>query len=94
MTETVEKHYCDNCGKSLKHFDNSLEIVTSKQEDNPWMRLHVKIERHSGVHNESEEQDADLCQKCAVRLLADAVRRVKAGERVSKGVKSTEQEGW
>jgi hypothetical protein len=93
-TTNVEKYNCDNCGKSLSDSRNSLDICTSKSEGALWRRLHVKIQHISGFHNDATTEDADLCRGCAVALLADALKRVKAGERATAGTESTEREGW
>lgn len=93
-THTSEEYTCDNCGRGLQTCNNSLDIVTSKNENNPWSRLHVKIEHHHGFHNDSEMDPADLCQKCAIKLLTDALQRIKNGERATKGVESSDQGDW
>jgi hypothetical protein len=93
-THTSEKYTCDNCGKSLRTSDNSLDIVTSLHEDNPWSRLHVRIEHRHGFHNDSETDQADLCKKCAAKLLADALQRVNHGERATAGTESSDQGNW
>lgn len=85
---------CDNCGKSLPSYMAQLNIVTPKQEDNPWKRLHVLIKTRTGYHNRSEESNSDLCKKCAIALLEDAVKRIKLGERTSPGVEEVEKGTW
>jgi hypothetical protein len=90
--ETTD-YSCDNCGKKLLG-SRSLDITTSKSEENPWSRLHVRILHIQGYHNESTEEDADLCKKCAMALLSDALERVKKGERASAGTEEIEQSGW
>lgn len=86
MNLTETKYLCDHCGKKLPTHSNHLAIVTSKNDDSRnWSRLHVTIERHHGIHNDAEIEAADLCKGCAVKLLTDALKRVKAGERLSKG---------
>lgn len=88
---TEEKYYCDNCGNKLKSFRNSITIVTEKNDENiGWSRLRVVIEHHHGSHNNGETDPADLCQKCTIELLEDALKRVKKGERASKGVESSD----
>lgn len=93
MKVSVEEHYCDNCGKKVS-YDNQLDIVTSLNEGTYWSRLHVKIKRRSGYHNDAKIEDAALCKKCAVKLLTDALKRVKAGERATAGTEASEQKGW
>lgn len=93
-TETSERYYCDKCKKSLKVYANSLDIVTSLSEAGFWERLHVKIENVSGVDNNSSTRDADLCQQCCIKLLSDALQRVKSGERASAGTEQPEMMRW
>lgn len=65
------------------------------ENDGPvWSRLRVTFEYHHGVHNDSKEGPADLCQECAVKLLTDALKRVKAGERLSAGVENIDKTGF
>jgi len=90
----VTSYHCDKCGKKLKTCDNELEIVTSLSESAYWCRLHLTITHKHGMHNNGNTEPADLCKTCAVELLADALKRVRAGERVSAGVNHAEQEGW
>ena len=79
-------YHCDNCGRELNTYKNSLAIVTQLDDSNiGWRRLRVRIEHHHGSHNDGTKEDADLCQECAITLLTDALRRVKAGERATKG---------
>lgn len=86
------KYFCDNCGKSLKTCNNSINIVTQKDDSNThWSRLRVRIEYSHGCHNDGKTDDADLCQKCAILLLEDAFKRVKKGERASEGTESADQ---
>jgi hypothetical protein len=90
----ITVYTCDSCGKSLGG-PGSLNIVTSLSGENLlWSRLHVGIVKRSGMHNDATEEGADLCQKCAIVLLANAIRRIRAGERASKGAETSEQEGW
>lgn len=91
--ETTE-YFCDNCDKKLRTHSNSLAIVTSKIESLCWRRLKVEIKLRHGVNNNVTEDNADLCQACAVALLKDAMERVIAGERTTAGTGSSEQEGW
>lgn len=85
---------CDNCGKDLPTSKNQMNICTSKSEDLFWRRLHVKIELRSGVNNVANTDNADLCQDCAIVLLTDALKRVKKGERATKGTESMYHEEW
>lgn len=95
MRHQIEKYNCDNCGNELPGHRNSLNIVTSLYESSPsWARLHVRIKLRSGVHNDANTTDADLCKACALKLLRDAVIRIEAGERVTKGTEGSEQAGW
>ncbi len=94
MTSQTTSYHCDKCGKKLRTCDNSLEIVTSVSESLCWSRLSVKIEYSHGVHNDGTTEQADLCKPCAVALLADALKRVKSGERMTAGVDSSDQENW
>jgi hypothetical protein len=90
--ETVS-YSCDRCGKKLKD-SSPLNIVTSLDESTCWSRLHIQIIEIHGVNNNSNTEQADLCQPCAAGLLADALKRVRAGERATKGAETSEQEGW
>ena len=90
------EYFCDNCGKKVLHGSN-LNIVTDKSENEysqSWERLHVVIIRKHGMHNDGVEDNANLCKKCAVILLEDALKRVKKGERASKGTESSNLEKW
>lgn len=91
---TTTTNYCDNCRKNLKSCRNNLNIVTFKEKTFGWSRLCVKIEHQHGVNNDITIDPADLCPTCAIELLQDAVKRIQAGERVTKGIESSEQEGW
>lgn len=92
-SETI--HYnCDNCDRTLKTGDNELNIMTSKSESSYWKRLHLRILVKSGMNNDCTEEDADLCKKCAIDLLEDALRRVKSGERTTAGTASIDAEKW
>jgi hypothetical protein len=87
---THTKHHCDNCDKKLPD-ESHVTIVTSKSEESYcWSRLRVIIEYYHGAHNNGTIDPADLCQLCAVALLTDALKRVKAGERSSAGVDDVE----
>jgi protein-arginine kinase activator protein McsA len=95
MVHKTEEYACDNCGKNLPTCNNSLEIVTSKSERSVgWSRLHVVIQHRHGSHNDGETDNADLCKKCAVKLLTDALQRVKDGERTTKGAETSDQGNW
>lgn len=96
MASTTEtKYYCDLCSRKLPTFKNNLTIVTEKNSSSAfWSRLSVKVDYCSGVHNDGTTRDAELCKPCAVRLLTDALKRVKAGERATKGSESSDLEGW
>ena len=93
-TETRNEYNCDKCGKKLPTFNNYVEIVTElhgydTDGSTYWERLHVVIERRYGVHNNGETDKADLCQKCAITILEDTLKRVKKGERLSQGVETS-----
>lgn len=93
--QKTTSYFCDKCGNQLNNSDNSLNIVTSLREySSSWSRLHIQITHQHGAHNDWKEEDADLCQSCAYELLADALKRVKAGERLSAGVASSDIEKW
>ena len=94
MICTQSKYHCDNCGKKLAG-PSCLNIVTSKSEQSlGWARLHVAVQLISGAHNDSQTSDADLCKKCAIKLLSDALRRVRGGERATAGTEEIEEQGW
>jgi len=99
-TVKSETYHCDRCSKKLPGFRNNLDIVTPKDEeaerrwDRFWARFHVKIQFHHGVDNKAEWRDADLCKACAVFLLFNALRRVRAGERASKGAEGVDEQHW
>ena len=95
MKQQTTSYHCDNCGKTLPSSQNSVRIVTSKDEHSlRWSRLRVTILRHHGVNNNGELEPADLCQNCTEVLLRDAADRVRNGERASRGVESPDQEGF
>lgn len=96
MKHQIEKYNCDNCGNELPGHRNSLNIVTSLYEGSGsgWARLHIRIKLRSGIHNDANTTDADLCKACAVNLLKDALKRVQDGERATKGTESSTQGGW
>jgi len=92
---TRTTYHCDDCGRELPTFKNALAIVTEKDGSNiGWSRLRVRIEHAHGSHNHGETEDAELCQSCAIKLLEDALRRVRSGERATKGSESIYQESW
>lgn len=80
--------------KKLFTHRNLLDIVTSLSESSFWSRLHVRIMHVSGVHNSANTEPAELCKTCVIKLLEDALSRVRKGERASEGVESSDQEGW
>ncbi len=94
MKEVIETYSCDLCGKKLKTYKNELDIVTVLREENPWARLHVNIIHHHGMHNDSTREPAELCKACVVKLLTDALDRVKKGERATAGSQSVEMGKW
>ena len=85
---------CEKCGKKLKAYQNSIDIVTSLREDGYWSRLHVKIEHIHGVHNDATTEAADLCKLCTIQLLTDALKRIRKGERATAGVEGIEEGKW
>lgn len=93
-TYTISTTSCDNCGKKLPTCQNNVEIVTSKSESSFWRRLHICIKLHSGVHNDGYTKDADICKDCAIKLLGDAIVRIRKGERLTAGVKHSTQSDW
>lgn len=89
------EYFCDKCGSKLPTFMNQMVIVTDVgQHSSSWSRLHVIIEHHHGSHNNGKTEKADLCQKCAITLLEDALQRVKAGERMTAGVEDPKERKW
>lgn len=95
MKRLIETHNCDKCGGDLPTSKNSLDIVTSVTEGSgAWARLHVKIMLHHGINNSSRTEDADLCQRCAIELLKDALQRVRMGERSTAGTENSLQGNW
>lgn len=88
-----KKFYCDNCGKAVP-WQSTLDIVTQKCDDNPWSRLHVNIIHAHGFDNDSKHEPANLCKKCAMILLTDAVERIKKGERASEGTEEVDMMKW
>ena len=86
---------CDDCGNGLPSSKNTLAIVTEKNSSSlGWSRLRVKIEHRYGSQSHGEMEDAELCQSCAIKLLEDALRRVKLGERATKGSESVYEGRW
>lgn len=95
MSSQEEKTYfCDLCSKKLKTYSNNLNIKTSLSEDTVWSRLHIFIKHYSGIHNDVDIRDADLCKKCAIDLLKNAIERINKNERVSKGAEDIDELGW
>jgi hypothetical protein len=93
--QTQTLYYCDNCHKKLTTCDNTLCISTEKDSfGHSWSRLKVKIQNHHGYHNDGKVDDAELCQKCAIDILADALKKVKAGIRATIGTESIYEEKW
>jgi hypothetical protein len=71
MKDTITTYSCDKCGKKLKTCDNTLNIVTELSDGDLsqwWSRLHVYIVHRHGIHNDAEEEHADLCKKCAIEI--------------------------
>lgn len=93
-THTSTTYSCEKCGVKLPTSRNELNIVTRLSDAVCWSRLHVQIVHRSGIHNASNTEQADLCRSCAIELLKDALGRVNAGERASKGTESSEQRNW
>lgn len=93
-TERIEKQSCDKCGRALKGHRNSMNIVTSLRDSSSWSRLHVQVTHIHGFHNDAQEDPADLCKPCAVALLTDALKRVRSGERATKGTEDSSMQGW
>lgn len=95
---TETKYYCDKCHKKLGTFMNDVAIITRPGDDNKdpfWQRFNVGINFSCGIHNDqSENRAAELCQACTAELLEDATKRVRAGERKTKGYGDSEQQGW
>lgn len=87
-------YICDKCGKKLKTCNNSMDIVTSISESSYWSRLHVRVIHIHGMHNDATEENAELCKTCASVILADALKRVRAGERTTAGTEDSEQNNW
>lgn len=94
MENKVSTYNCDKCGNKLKTCNNSMDIVTSISEDTYWSRLHVQVVHHHGMHNDGTRDQADLCKTCAIKLLTDAVNRIRKGERATAGTEDSEQNNW
>jgi len=90
---TREEYNCDKCNKRLPTDGNEIVIQTdlTKEWENPWSRLRVTIEHYHGYHNDSETEPADLCQKCAIEVLTDALKKVKSGVRMTAGVETIKE---
>lgn len=86
MNTKETKYYCDKCRAKLPTYANAVKIQTRVDKGMAWSRLLVTIEHHHGVHNDGKTEKADLCKKCTLMLLGDALARVRQGERVSAGV--------
>lgn len=81
------KYACDKCRKRLPTHSNHVAIGTTLSDESiGWSRLRVVIEHRHGSHNNGKVNRADLCKKCVIALLTDALNRVKKGERVSAGI--------
>lgn len=76
-------YHCDDCGKQIQRNERNVDIVTAKDSDSTSGRrqLHVTVVTYT-VHDDDHIKinPADLCQECAVKLLDDALQRLKAGE--------------
>lgn len=94
MRSSTTTYFCDKCGKKLSTSHNSLNIMTSLSESSLWSRLHVKILHIHGVNNDSTQDQAELCKTCAIKLLVDAVNRMRKGERATEGTESSAQKNW
>lgn len=88
VRERSPEFSCDNCGDVLPTSSNDVVIQTDKECVVGWKRLRVVIRRFEGVDNHAQDSPADLCQKCATELLADAVKRVTSNERITAGVRT------
>lgn len=76
----------------MKTCNNNLAIVTEQESfGQTWSRIRVKIEHSHGIHNNGETKNADLCKKCAIFLLEDAINRIKKGERATAGSQNDRQ---
>lgn len=96
MKTEITKYSCDKCGKTLRTCNNKLDIVTdlNGEDSNPWARLHINIIHRHGMHNDSTEEPAELCKGCAINLLTDALKRIKAGERATAGTETINMGKW
>lgn len=80
-TRTTTTQHCDRCNKKLT-WGGSLAIATEEETSgNYWKRLLLRL-------------PADLCKQCAIDILEDALKRVKAGERASAGVEDSKMKKW
>jgi hypothetical protein len=92
---TVTKYFCDRCHKDLPTNRNSMNICTELNGNSiGWSRLHVKIEHRYGSHNDVKTESAGLCRDCTVFILKDALNRIKAGERATRGTEEIKEMGW
>lgn len=85
-TETVTKHNCDRCRKHLPDKSNIAIRTEVNGGSFAWSRLTVHITLYSGSHNSGFNEPADLCKKCTITLLTDALSRVTKGERITGGI--------
>jgi hypothetical protein len=86
----VTRYTCDKCGGKLSSDSNVIIQTTICEDWYSWSRLKVTIEHHYGMHNDGKTEPADLCKKCTVELLKDALKRVQEGERISAGIDGIE----
>lgn len=94
MTSTTTNYNCDRCGEKLNTCDNELHIATMKDSGkNWWSKLTVTVRVNKGTGT-AGFVIADLCQSCAILLLADALCRVQGGERTTAGTESSEMRGF
>lgn len=96
MTYTENKFACDKCKKKLKTCNNDCVIVTDIGPSGSrfWAILKISIDHVSGFNNDADHRKAELCKTCAIEMLKDAIKRIKAGERITKGEQESEQQGW
>jgi hypothetical protein len=90
---TTTVYNCDKCNKRIT-YSSCLDIMTSLTEAVCWSRLHVRIIRIHGIHNDANYDKAFLCKKCTMMLLKDALERVEKGERTTKGTEEIDEQGW
>lgn len=46
------------------------------------------------MHNDSTTDRAELCKTCTLKLLGDAMARIRKGERATAGVEESDQARW